>query len=116
MVHISQWAATAGLFKGCAKLLPAGAPLIIYGPFLEADVETAPTNRAFDRSLKARNPEWGLRDVAELDRVGAEIGRAACRERVCQYVEILVVAVSLKKKHMIESAMDGAEIVRCTVT
>src|SRR3546814_11518137 len=27
-----------------------------------------------------------------------EIGRASCRERVCQYVEIPVVAVSLKKK------------------
>src|SRR3546814_18124640 len=27
-----------------------------------------------------------------------EIGRASCRERVCQYVEISVVAVSLKKK------------------
>src|SRR3546814_13285217 len=27
-----------------------------------------------------------------------EIGRASCRERVCQYVEILGVAVSLKKK------------------
>src|SRR3546814_3189077 len=27
-----------------------------------------------------------------------EIGRASCRERVCQYVSISVVAVSLKKK------------------
>src|SRR3546814_20538059 len=30
--------------------------------------------------------------------VGHEIGRASCRERVCQYVLISVVAVSLKKK------------------
>src|SRR3546814_15142362 len=28
----------------------------------------------------------------------AEIGRASCRERVCQYVSIPVVAVPLKKK------------------
>src|SRR3546814_20721320 len=28
-----------------------------------------------------------------------EIGRAACRERVCQYVSISVVVVSLKTKH-----------------
>src|SRR3546814_21090704 len=28
-----------------------------------------------------------------------EIGRASCRERVCQYVSISVVAVSLKKKY-----------------
>src|SRR3546814_14991303 len=40
-----------------------------------------------------------------LDRFGPapqhhlqEIGRASCRERVCQYVYISVVAVSLKKK------------------
>src|SRR3546814_14663315 len=30
---------------------------------------------------------------------GTAIGRASCRERVCQYVSISVVAVSLKKKN-----------------
>src|SRR3546814_11006813 len=30
---------------------------------------------------------------------GDKIGRASCRDRVCQYVSISVVAVSLKKKH-----------------
>ncbi|KEQ55210.1 DUF938 domain-containing protein [Sphingobium chlorophenolicum] len=79
MVHISEWAATAGLFRGCAKLLSPGAPLIIYGPFLEVDVATAPTNRAFDRSLKERNSEWGLRNVADLDRVGDAFGLARDR-------------------------------------
>ena len=74
MVHISEWAATVGLFRGCAKLLPSGAPLILYGPYLENEVETAPSNLAFDRSLKARNPEWGLRDLVEVDRVAAEHG------------------------------------------
>jgi hypothetical protein len=72
MVHISEWAATIGLFRGCAKLLPAGAPLILYGPYLEDNVETAPSNLAFDSSLKKRNPEWGLRNVADVDRVAAE--------------------------------------------
>lgn len=74
MVHISEWAATIGLFRGCAKLLPAGAPLILYGPYLEDGVETAPSNLAFDRSLKERNPAWGLRNVADVDRVAAEYG------------------------------------------
>ncbi|WP_313807908.1 DUF938 domain-containing protein [Sphingobium sp.] len=74
MVHISEWAATVGLFRGCARALPAGAPLILYGPYLEADVETAPSNLAFDRALKERNPEWGLRHLPDIDRIAAEFG------------------------------------------
>src|SRR3546814_15226427 len=33
-----------------------------------------------------------------------EIGRAPCRERVCQYVSIYVVAVTLKKKSALRSS------------
>lgn len=61
MVHISPWAASLSLLDGAARLLPARAPLILYGPWLEEEVEAAPSNLAFDQSLKARNPEWGLR-------------------------------------------------------
>lgn len=74
MVHISAWAATIGLFRGCATLLPMGAPLILYGPYRESGVETAPSNLAFDRSLKQRNAEWGLRDLADVDRAAADFG------------------------------------------
>jgi hypothetical protein len=69
MVHISPWQATAGLMRGAARLLPPGAPLILYGPYRRAGVATAPSNADFDRSLKSRNPAWGLRD---LDAVVAE--------------------------------------------
>lgn len=71
MVHISPWAATEGLFRGAARLLGAGAPLVLYGPYREAGVPTAPSNEAFDASLKARNPEWGLREVESVDRLAA---------------------------------------------
>ena len=74
VVHISEWAATIGLFTGGQKLLPAGAPLILYGPYLEDDVQTAPSNTDFDRWLKGRDPEWGLRNLAEVDRVAAGFG------------------------------------------
>jgi len=74
MVHISAWAATVGLFRGCAKLLTADAPLILYGPYFEDAVETAPSNLAFDRSLKERNPEWGLRNVTDVDELAREWG------------------------------------------
>lgn len=63
MIHISPWEATAGMMRGAGRLLGAGAPLYLYGAFRQAGVETAPSNEAFDRSLRARDPEWGLRDL-----------------------------------------------------
>jgi hypothetical protein len=66
MVHISHWAATQGLMRGAGRLLTAGAPLYLYGPFRQAGVDTAPSNAAFDESLKARDCEWGLRDVGDI--------------------------------------------------
>jgi hypothetical protein len=67
MVHISPWAATVGLFRGCAEVLQPGAPLILYGPYFRAAVETAPSNLAFDIDLRSRDPEWGLRHLEEVD-------------------------------------------------
>lgn len=66
MVHISPWAATLGLLAGSGHVLPFGAPLILYGPYRQSGRPTAPSNEAFDRSLKARNPEWGLRALDEV--------------------------------------------------
>ena len=76
MVHISPWDATLGLFRGAARLLGSGAPLIIYGPYIEAGVETAPSNLEFDAGLKARNPLWGLREAEALDALAAQHGMA----------------------------------------
>lgn len=76
MVHISPWDATVGLFRGSARALTAGAPLILYGPYREEAVETAPSNLAFDQSLKERNPAWGLRQLSDIDRVAADFGFA----------------------------------------
>jgi hypothetical protein len=72
MVHISPWSATEGLVRGAGRLLASGAPLYLYGPYLQSDVPTAPSNLAFDASLRARDPEWGLR---RLDTVVALAGR-----------------------------------------
>jgi len=63
MVHISPWEATVGLLTQSAKLLPVGGPLVLYGPYFRQGVETAPSNMAFDESLRSRDPRWGLRDV-----------------------------------------------------
>ena len=66
MIHISPWAATVGLMRGAGRLLEEGAPLYLYGPYRRAEVETAPSNEAFDADLRARDPQWGLRDLAEV--------------------------------------------------
>ena len=68
MIHIAPWAACQGLMAGAGRLLGAGGILCLYGPFIAEDTPTAPSNRAFDADLRARNRNWGLRD---LDRVVA---------------------------------------------
>ena len=74
MVHISPWSASEGLFAGAGRILAPGSPLILYGPFIEQQIETAPSNLAFDESLRLRNAAWGLRKVAALDRLAASHG------------------------------------------
>ena len=67
MIHIAPWAATVGLFSGAGRLLGDGGLLCLYGPFIHNGAYNAPSNAAFDQSLKARNPDWGLRDIADLE-------------------------------------------------
>ena len=74
MVHIAPWAATQGVMAGAGRLLPKGAPLILYGPYIEPGVETAPSNLAFDANLRAQNPDWGLRDLTEVTTLAAAHG------------------------------------------
>jgi SAM-dependent methyltransferase len=74
LIHIAPWAAAEGLFAGAGRILPPGGTLILYGPYLEAEVETAPSNLAFDLDLKARDPAWGLRDLAEVTVLAARNG------------------------------------------
>ena len=66
MIHVAPWLATAGLLQGAGELLQPGSALILYGPYMDKGEHTAPSNAAFDRSLKSRDPEWGVRD---MDRV-----------------------------------------------
>jgi len=79
MVHIAPWAATLGLVAGAARLLATGAPLILYGPFRRDGVPTAPSNEAFDQSLKARDPDWGLRRVEAVSEAAAPQGLLLAR-------------------------------------
>lgn len=71
MIHISPWTATLGLFAGASRLLARGAPLILYGPYIEAGVPAAASNLEFDANLRARNSLWGLRDTADVKAAAA---------------------------------------------
>lgn len=74
MIHISPWDATLALLDGAARVLPAGAPLFLYGPYRRKDVPTAPSNEAFDADLRSRDPSWGLRDLDEVSTVARDAG------------------------------------------
>jgi len=74
MLHISPWAATELLFANAALHLQPGAPIYVYGPFIQDGVVIADSNLAFDQSLKSRNPEWGLRTVSAVGDIAADAG------------------------------------------
>ena len=77
MIHISSWTATEGLFAGARALLPEGAPLFLYGPYRRNGAHTAPSNAAFDESLRAQNPEWGVRNLETVAACAAQAGFSA---------------------------------------
>lgn len=81
MIHISPWSATQGLMAGARRLLTPGGLLFLYGPYLESDVETAPSNLAFDESLRRRDPAWGLRRLDAVTALATAEGLALA-ERV----------------------------------
>ena len=74
MLHISPWATSAALMQGSARHLAPSGVLITYGPYLEDEVPTSSGNLAFDQSLRAQNPAWGIRRRAEVEQQAALAG------------------------------------------
>lgn len=72
LLHIAPIDVTRGLFRGASKALKPGGVLLIYGPFKVAGSFGAESNETFDKSLKSRNQEWGIRDVELLDEIGSK--------------------------------------------
>jgi len=66
MIHIAPWAAATQLLAGAGRTLVPGGILFLYGPYRRFGAHTAPSNEAFDADLRARDPEWGLRDMEEV--------------------------------------------------
>lgn len=74
MLHIAPWATCAGLMRGAARHLAADGSLLTYGPYLEQDVQTAPGNLEFDRSLRGSNRAWGIRALEDVAQVAQTAG------------------------------------------
>ncbi|WP_026605627.1 DUF938 domain-containing protein [Methylocapsa acidiphila] len=77
MIHISPWSATEGLFAGAARILPPGAPLLLYGPYKRDGAHTSKSNEDFDRALRHENPEWGVRDLERVAEIAGLKGFSA---------------------------------------
>lgn len=73
LVHIAPWEVALALLARAAAVLSPGGVLCTYGPY-RFDGVTAPSNEEFDRSLRARDPAWGVRDVSALRREAAARG------------------------------------------
>ena len=66
VIHIAPWRVAQGLFAGAGRLLQPDGRLFLYGPFMRDGAHTAPSNAAFDASLRAQDPAWGVRDLAAV--------------------------------------------------
>jgi SAM-dependent methyltransferase len=74
MIHVAPWSACDALLQHASTLLAPGAPLVLYGPFMRDGLHTAPSNAEFDRSLRARNAAWGVRDLTDVDALARGYG------------------------------------------
>jgi hypothetical protein len=74
VIHIAPWRVAEGLFAGASRHLRSGGQFWLYGPFRRDGEHTAPSNAAFDESLRNRDPEWGVRDTADLGQLARRNG------------------------------------------
>jgi SAM-dependent methyltransferase len=76
VIHIAPWRVAEGLFTGAARHLRSDGRLFLYGPFKRDGKHTALSNAVFDTSLRERDAEWGVRDIADLEKLGLSEGLA----------------------------------------
>jgi SAM-dependent methyltransferase len=74
VIHIAPWRVAEGLFAGAARYLRPDGRLFLYGPFKRDGKHTALSNAVFDTSLRGRDPEWGVRDIGDVERLADSVG------------------------------------------
>lgn len=91
MLHIAPWACCAGLMQGAARHLAPAGVLVTYGPYLEDEVVTTESNLAFDASLRARNPAWGIRRREDVQSEARRAGLALAARHAMPASNLLLV-------------------------
>jgi hypothetical protein len=76
VIHIAPWRVAEGLFAGAGRYLRTDGRLFLYGPFKRDGKHTAMSNAVFDTSLREQDAEWGVRDIADLEKLAADVGLA----------------------------------------
>lgn len=74
MIHISPWDSCRDLFRGADEVLCDTGVVVTYGPYFFPGGENAASNEVFDRSLRTRNPAWGVRSVDDVSCVARDCG------------------------------------------
>ncbi|MGY3486649.1 SAM-dependent methyltransferase [Bradyrhizobium sp. USDA 4011] len=74
VIHIAPWRVAEGLFAGASRHLRADGRLFLYGPFKRGGKHTALSNAVFDTSLRERDAEWGVRDIADVETLAKSVG------------------------------------------
>ena len=59
-----------------AAICAATGGLFLYGPFKREGKHTAMSNAVFDTSLREQDAEWGVRDIADIEKLAAGVGLA----------------------------------------
>lgn len=72
--HIMSWPEVEAMFAGVGAVLDPAGKFCLYGPFNRDGRFTSDSNRAFDESLRARDPAMGVRDDQALIALGRRHG------------------------------------------
>ena len=106
VIHIAPWRVAEGLFAGAGRYLRADGRLFLYGPFKRGGKHTAVSNAVFDTSLRERDPEWGVRDIEDLEQLAGSAGLALAEIAEMPANNLILVF------ERVESRLSGARIAR----
>jgi cyclopropane fatty-acyl-phospholipid synthase-like methyltransferase len=81
-LHIMSWPAVRDFFSGLGAVLTTPAVLCVYGPFRYDGQYTSPSNAEFDRYLRARDPESGIRNFEDVNTLASEQGLSLSADHV----------------------------------
>jgi len=77
--HIVNMNSVRAIFKGCKSVLGKSGKLCVYGPFTIDGKHTSPSNKDFNQWLQDSDPNSGVRDLTQLDKIAQTYGFAPCR-------------------------------------